>query len=752
MFGRWFGESQNTPSKTTANLNDTPYVNNQDSNRVPVDRRFENNYRLNNNHPPETTNGTVYMTNFVEDDTDEDLFNHTPMILPQSDHLRDEDSETNISEYEQHVHQSPFARTIAAHSEETSDSSDEDEDPSFNSQSLQSSYKTQYSSESNSLSNGGARRPLTRPSRARMLKRKYGNMENDNTPIIIKKEKPGSKQLKPETPQTSQNNIDPSKPLTSKGETKRVKTENGAVIKTEKLQYTPKKSPSSKNTSSASKPTLSEKSSSSTTKTSPKTLKFSSLSSVDSPLEDNTNEDKKITADNVNSLLEFIRTMVKMEVSKKTTDEKKKSKDDEDGNEDEDTEEENEDKGDDEEDEDEDYEEEDEDEDYEEETEDEKDSSNSGSEDYRTATKRKRRRSRRYRRSSSPKPIVLNDPNNNVPRGTSESVPLFAPGKREDYMQRAFDFVELYKNRLNMLESNPEFRFIKAVQGFANVPMESLIVNWQSDVVRKQRMVSTSNIEMMAKALYYLDCDLQSSSKKDPLKDKTKRRTKGGLLDDPDVKDLGMEDLFFENPPPASRDVYHEVREYMTELSDYARQIYMRNAAIDVVRDMLSAQHTGELQHTGALNAAIIEAELRASQYNPILSGAKVADYISSDNHAMSLMAQLVAHHITRSGLLAPRRDTKMVQLPAINNAIKSVLAQMMYLKWGNDPIDGRRVLLFDHHMWHGIRQERQNMVTSIMGYSGMGSSFSSYPTSKSTAINALVRAPYGAPGTYPYV
>ena len=132
---------------------------------------------------------------------------------------------------------------------------------------------------------------------------------------------------------------------------------------------------------------------------------------------------------------------------------------------------------------------------------------------------------------------------------------------------------------------------------------------------------------------------------------------------------------------------------------------------------------SGELHTTGAFAAAAQQAELRAAQFNPELQTAVIDDYMG-DNNAMSLMAQLVAYHISRSSTLTPRRDTKMVQLPAINHAIQNTLAQMMYLTWGWDDRSQRRTLKFNYSKWHTVRQERQQSVIQAVGQSGCGALF----------------------------
>jgi hypothetical protein len=360
-------------------------------------------------------------------------------------------------------------------------------------------------------------------------------------------------------------------------------------------------------------------------------------------------------------------------------------------------------------------------------------------------------------------------------------VPLLTPGTQQEYVDRAIQFVEMYRKQLARLENSPMYRFLLAVKGEANLPMESLVSNWRTAIVRKQRIVSMSNIMLMARALHYMEKDYSpqttdefnmgsearfSEEEQDSIgqiekggvkqKDKdflTSKRNMGRadppstptnngvsgikyeqsdtsspIMNAPDDDDINGPTVQPRFMPQKTHqhlpyDVYQEVRDYMVELRQYAQQLYMRNAAVDVVRELLSAQQSGELETTGTFNAAAQQALLRAGQCNPILQNASLDSYLA-DGNAMSLMAQLVGHLITRSGTLTPRRDTKMVQLPAINAAAQSVLAQMMYLNWDWDSATNSQVLRFDYRKWHGRRQEQETIINNAIGTTGMGVMF----------------------------
>lgn len=423
-------------------------------------------------------------------------------------------------------------------------------------------------------------------------------------------------------------------------------------------------------------------------------------------------------------------------------------------------------------------------------------------------------------------------------------VPLLAPGDRKHYLERAVQFVELHRAQLSRLEKSPMYVFLREVEGSANVDMKNLVSNWNSSIVRKQRIVGMSNVMLMARALQCLERNLQrgdamrrkravqtredeeyedsneqeeeeEEEEDDSAATSMKRygntfnreyeqnyesetafersRTKGGvrykvsdldsssihnepstaayryilpngmqsdadesadnLQDDMPDEEAEMaagernefppEEGGVEPPQPLPRDVYQEVREYMTELRQYAQQLYMRNAATDVVREMLSAQHTGELETTGAFDAAVQQALMQAGQYNPKLDDAVLEDFLV-DRKARCLMAQLVGHHITRNGLLAPRRDQKMVQLPANKTSIESVLAQMMYLEWRLDGVMGRHYVCFNSSMWHTVRRQR---MESAMSFGGRLSGISRYTGTRIDFANN-----HASPGLYTYV
>jgi hypothetical protein len=360
-------------------------------------------------------------------------------------------------------------------------------------------------------------------------------------------------------------------------------------------------------------------------------------------------------------------------------------------------------------------------------------------------------------------------------------VPLLTPGTQQEYVDRAIQFVEMYRKQLAKLESSPMYRFLLAVKGEANLPMESLVSNWRTAIVRKQRIVSMSNVMLMARALHYMEKDYSpqttdefnkgskaqfNEEEQDSIGQKEKggvkqkdedfltSKRKTGRADPPSTPtNYGISGIKYEQSETSSPimnapddddingptvqprfmpqtaqqhlpyDVYQEVRDYMVELRQYAQQLYMRNAAVDVVRELLSAQQSGELETTGTFNAAAQQALLRAGQCNPILQNASLDSYLA-DGNAMSLMAQLVGHLITRSSTLTPRRDTKMVQLPAINAAAQSVLAQMMYLNWDWDSATNSQVLRFDYRKWHGRRQEQETIINNAIGTTGMGVMF----------------------------
>lgn len=401
-------------------------------------------------------------------------------------------------------------------------------------------------------------------------------------------------------------------------------------------------------------------------------------------------------------------------------------------------------------------------------------------------------------------------------------LPALTVEQHEYYLNRAREFIARYERQTQQVQNSPACRFLLAVQGYANLPIESLVSNWKAVVEQPQRIAGTLNLLSVARALYHMEYDVKrriapaalvaesaddnhdmSSTSTAPtlprmpsaeilsyLRPKGKadpstrtqfgrRRVSMQLSDsEDDGSDDDDDDNFEIDERPREEeeqqqqtvkreehqdglvplDLYRELREVVPELRTFATEPYVQrvvpnlvvprpvtDAAGDdvpppplpivpaapipqpptgltmhaVVNDLL----TGGLNTTGVFRAAAQQAELRAGQFNPELQSARIDDYLS-DSNAMSLMAQLVAYHITRCSTLTPRRDTKMVQLPAINAAIQSVLGQMMYLKWGWGQQAQRRVLQFDYSRWHSILQDRQSSIAASMGSSGCGSLF----------------------------
>lgn len=387
-----------------------------------------------------------------------------------------------------------------------------------------------------------------------------------------------------------------------------------------------------------------------------------------------------------------------------------------------------------------------------------------------------------------------------IKKSTDSTVIYFQPMTEEEqeyYMSRAREFLARYQAHYSAVQESDTYKFLLDVQGYANLPIESLVSNWKSVVERPRRVLDSSNLWSIARALRHLEYDVENRMKKVELSSDesfssssssaaeaskyakgsaefiTDRRLGGvdppprarprpniRLSDDEstDIPELPLVDPHHEGRVP--RDVYRDLADVMPELRQFATEPYVQRTRVDlgiaprrteptaaaaaaaaaparpvaqllVARDDLAMENLvgdlvradQQLNTTGMFRAASHQAELRAAQFNPELQNAKIVDYMT-DNNARSLMAQLVAYHITRASTLTPRRDTKMVQLPAINAAIQSVLAQMMYLKWGWDQQAQRRVVQFDYNHWHGVRQERQNSISAAAGHSGCGSMF----------------------------